>query len=266
VKRTFVAVLLLTSSAHADDVCLSSHADAQLLRKKHSLSAAAKSLRLCAQQSCPSLVQKDCIRWLSEVEAEQPTVIIVATDEDGKETLAVRVLLDGKPLVDKLDGSPIAIDPGEHVLRFERPSGLREERIVLHDGEKSRTVKVSFAAPAKKVDEPAPPPPSAGIPASTWVFGAIGVAALGSFGYFGLSGRSKESSLSSSCAPRCSDDDIAPVKRSYLVADISLGVSVASFAIATVLAVTNKSPEPAKTAVDVRAIAGGAFASVVTSF
>jgi hypothetical protein len=263
VKRLALAILFATTTASADDQCLSSHADAQLLRKKHSLIAATKALRTCAQQGCPSLVQKDCIRWLSEVEAEQPTVVVVATDEEGNETLAVRVLLDGNPLVEKLDGSPIAIDPGEHVLRFERPSGSREERIVLHDGEKSRTVKVSFATPKKEV--PAPQP-SAGIPTSTWVFGAIGVAALGSFAYFGLSGRSRESSLSTSCAPRCREDDIASVRRSYLVADVSLGVSVVSFAVATVLAMTNKSPEPVKTAVDVRAVAGGAFVGVITAF
>ena len=218
---------------------------------------------MCAREACPSLVQKDCIRWLSEVEAEQPTVIVVATDEEGNETLAVRVLLDGTPLVDKLDGSPLAIDPGEHVLRFERPSGSREERIVLHDAEKSRRVKVTFAAPKKEVPEPA----AASIRTSTWVFGAIGVAALGSFAYFGLSGRAKESSLATSCAPRCGDDAIAPVRRNYLIADISLGVSVASLAIATVLVLTNKSPEPTpRTAVDLRALPGGAFVGLATTF
>lgn len=258
-----LAFLFATTSAHADDACLSSHADAQLLRKKHALSAAASALRMCAREACPSLVQKDCIRWLSEVEAEQPTVVVVATDEEGNETLGVRVLLDGKPLLEKLDGSPIAIDPGEHVLRFERPSGSREERIVLHDGEKSRSVKVTFAV--RKTEE-AERAPRAAIPASTWAFGAVAVAALGSFAYFGLTGRAKESSLSTSCAPRCSDDDIARVRRSYLVADISLGVSVASFAIATVIAITSKPPESAKTAVDVRVLPGGAFVGVVSTF
>lgn len=256
-KRAVVmGVLLLASNAHADDACLNAHADAQKLRKKHALLDAQKMLRVCAREGCPSLVQKDCIRWLSEVEAEQPTVIVVATDENGDETLAVKVLLDGKPLVEKLDGSPIAIDPGEHVLRFERPSGSKEERIVLHDGEKSRKVSVSFAAP-KQVAEPVV---SSGIPVSAWVLGGVGVAALGSFAYFGLTGRSKESSLSSSCAPRCSDDDIAGVRRSYLVADVSLGVSVVSLAVATVIAVTSQST------VAVRPMTGGAFVGFATTF
>lgn len=262
---TIFALLLTTATAHAADdmaVCLSAHADAQLQRKKHALLDAQKSLRICAREGCPSLVQKDCIRWLSELEAEQPTVVVVATDENGAETLAVRVLLDGKPLVEKLDGSPIAIDPGEHVLRFERAGKIVEERVVLHDGEKARKVKVTFAVtPAEKA-----PAVSSGIPTTTWVFGAVGVAALGSFAYFSLSGRAKESSLSTSCAPRCSDDDIAGLRTRYLVADISLGVSVVSLALATYLAVSNRSAEPAKTAVDVRALAGGGFVGFSTSF
>jgi len=270
VRFAFAMLVLFAAmpSAHADDdkeQCVTAHGDAQLLRKKHALVSATKTLRVCAREMCPALVQKDCTRWLGEVEAEQPTIVVVATDENGADIVDVRVLLDGKPLVDRLDGSPIAIDPGEHVLRFERAGGkASEQRIVLHDGEKSRTVKVSFAEPVR----PAPlVVEKAGIPAATWVFGAIGVASLGSFTYFGLSGRAFESELSSSCAPSCSGDDVAGVRRRYLVADISLGVSVVSLAVATYFAISgsHEQPKSART-IDVRPIAGGAFVGLATSF
>jgi hypothetical protein len=66
-----------------------------------------------------------------------------------------------------------------------------------------------------------------------WVFGAIGVAALGSFATFGVLGYEKHASLKGSCAPRCTSDQTSPVRVEYAIGDVSLGVSLVSFGIAS---------------------------------
>jgi hypothetical protein len=66
-----------------------------------------------------------------------------------------------------------------------------------------------------------------------WIFGGVGVLALGSFGYFGLSGKSLDNELERECAPRCSSDRVDHVRTQYIVADVSLGVGLVSLALAT---------------------------------
>jgi hypothetical protein len=74
------------------------------------------------------------------------------------------------------------------------------------------------------------------------------VVALGSFTFFALSGKSEEKSLASSCGPNCSDDQLRPVKRDYLIADVSLVIGIVAAAAAVVLAwpaLSDSSPQAA---------------------
>src|SRR5438045_3167512 len=100
-----ISTLLACRVAFAEEkaACLDSHARAQVLRKHGSLRAARKALATCADASCPSLVARDCTKWIGEVESEQPTVVVAARDRNGVATGAVRVFVDGEPLVASLD-------------------------------------------------------------------------------------------------------------------------------------------------------------------
>jgi hypothetical protein len=286
-----IAALLVTLAAttHADDktACLDAHAESQLDRKAGRLRQARAALQICSRPVCPKLVIKDCTPWLSEVVDEQPSVVVSARDEAGQDTLDVRVRIDGGLVAERLDGNPIDIDPGEHVVRVELRDGTAiETHVILHAGEKSRALSFDFApSPAPTVASPSrPTPPSSPappasrpdgatapsrprVPLGVWVLGGVAVAAGASFAAFGLLGRSRQSDLESTCMPHCSSDAVAVVFRDNLVADLSLGVSILAVGAATWIALTTSRP-PAASRVTVGAEprAGGASARVAITF
>jgi hypothetical protein len=78
--------------------------------------------------------------------------------------------IDGRPFVERLDGTAVAVDPGEHQFMFEA-AGLAPERrtFVLHEGDKDRHERVVLgaegsAATGETKDAAAPeaPPAAAG--------------------------------------------------------------------------------------------------------
>jgi hypothetical protein len=101
----------------------------------------------------------------------------------------------------------------------------------------------------------------------------LGAAALGSFAFFALTGKSDENDLRDSCSPNCPESDVDSVRTKYLVADISLGVGIASLGAATWLFVTsrNERRESAHRTPPVLGLAlqptrGGAFVGVFRPF
>ena len=251
------ATLLGVGVAHADKLdCPSASEEAQRLRDKSRYIEARELLRQCSQNTCPSIVRKDCAKWLVELDESMPSVVIAAQDAAGVDIANVKVELDGKVIATKLDGTAITIDPGDHVLRAEADGQTPiTQKLIARVNEKNRIVRVSFAAPPgseKKVVLPPPPPPkeersSGGVPTVSWVLAGIGVLGLGGFTYFGLTNKSELSTLRTSCAPFCDQKQLDDVKSGMLVADISLGVGVVALGVAAVLAISHMSSSPAKT-------------------
>jgi hypothetical protein len=54
----------------------------------------------------------------------------------------------------------------------------------------------------------------------------VGGAALASFALFGAAGRTQQTNHLDPCAPSCPHAEVQSVRTKYLVADVSLGVSV----------------------------------------
>jgi hypothetical protein len=231
--------------------CISAHADAQVLRGAKRLIESQEKLLACAVAECPAIIRADCGRWLDEVKAVLPTLVLAAVDEHGRDLADVAVTIDGKPLSARLDGSGQPVDPGEHRLRFTTKSGdVREVFVVAREGEKGRRVVAEFGAAPAEPSEAAAAEPGSPIPLATYVLGGVGVVALGSFTFFGLSGRSTESDLEE-CAPNCRRDDVDTMRREYLIADISLGVGVLSLGAATYFFLTNPAREPGRSEVGI---------------
>jgi hypothetical protein len=103
---------------------------------------------------------------------------------------------------------------------------------------------------------PAVPAADRRIPPAAFVLGGVGLLGLASFAYFSISGRVQHSELQSSCAPRCSDDEIAPVRTRYLIGDVSLAAAVVSLGAATWLILARRPAPPGA-----RAHAGSPLAS-----
>ena len=262
----FPAPAALGGPAEDKKACLASYESSQELRRQGSLRAAREQFAVCARAVCPKALSVDCTKWLEEVQSTMPTVVIEGRDAAGGETIAIRVLLDGKPLVERLDGRAIEVDPGQRTFRYEYGGEHIEERIVIREGERNRKLTASFAkaAPAPSATPPAtaapptptgaprsaplPPPedpspsrpvrpdgggaggggPSPSRPVRPVTYALAGVSLLGfaGFAYFGLTGSSKAQQLERDCLPSCTDDQVQPLKTSYLLADISLGVGL----------------------------------------
>jgi len=227
--------------------CASSYEQAQRLRRAEELLAARSMLLVCSRDACPDVARRDCIQWLGEVEEAIPSATFAARAPDGQDLLDVRVLVDGAPVPDPLNGKPVQMDPGEHRIRFERSSSQPVERVILlREGEHARSVEV-IMAPSAAVSAPQPAPrheDGAGsrvqVPWSAWALVGLGTVGLSSFLYFGISGRSEQVHDLDPCRGTCSASAIDSVRRKYLVADVSLGIAVVSFAAAAWLTLASR--------------------------
>jgi hypothetical protein len=162
-----VTLLLLTPSpAHAQpaaappsgEACAAAFEAGQARRQRGQLSVALRELETCAVATCPAAVANECTAWYEKVQAAMPSIQVAATDPQGVDTLAVRVLAGERVLAERLDTRAILLDPGEHRLRFELSGAQAVERtVVLREGEKQRRIEVRFVAQPTPELTPLPP-------------------------------------------------------------------------------------------------------------
>jgi hypothetical protein len=238
-RRLLFCVLFFLSanepfaSADGRDLCLGPYGEGQELRREGRLRAAREVFRACARDACPTAVRVDCAQWGTEVTGAMPTAIVRAKNERAEDIAGVRVFVDGQPVTSYEDGRPFELDPGAHSVRVEAGGRATDVQIVAREGEKARAISIILRDPMRQEPPASRDARSRPVPPLVWVFGAVGVAALGSFATFGLLGFEKHGSLSESCAPRCTSDQEAPIRVYYVVGDVSLGVSLVSLGIAT---------------------------------
>jgi hypothetical protein len=234
--------------------CVDAYEQGQRLMRQRRLIKAREELLVCARDPCPKVLQGECTGWLADTQRSLPSVVLGARRSDGRDETEVRVVADGVPLLERLDGRAVEVDPGEHVFRFEPSFSLRalpvDVRVVVREGEKARDV----VATLESVEPVSPagyrscsptgttPHPEGGEPHTTrpppWtalVAAGVGVAALGSFAYFGATGLSRQHSELDACNPSCPGSLIGSVRTDYVVADVSLAVSVIALGLATYL-------------------------------
>jgi hypothetical protein len=150
-----LAAALVTVPAHAmmsKDQCVDANTEGQNLRLDKRFAAARERLTACSDPACPTLIREDCSKRLRDLEHAQPTIVF---DVDGAEPVSVRVTVDGQPLTDRLEGSALRVDPGEHTFVFSAegrdPSTLQ---LSIQEGQKDRHEPVTLKVAAL----PSPPP------------------------------------------------------------------------------------------------------------
>lgn len=263
------AVLLAVSTAALPAAgtpkeCIEQHSRATELRSEAKLIEAKATFAACVQdEECPSEVTRECAAQIEQLKNEIPSLIFAAVDESGNDTVAVRVSVNGQTVLEELALRAIEFDPGRYQLRFEGPNGsVKEDTVIVRVGERNRRVFVDFrpAGTGPQIITPPDPPPSAEkpglkpIPVASYVLGGVGVLALGSFAYFAFDGKQRENDMFDTCAPPegsgCSQSDVDAMRRSYLIADISLGIGVVSLGAATIvwLATGTSEAAPAQSA------------------
>jgi hypothetical protein len=228
------AMWLAPVGALADDraVCLAASESAQDLRDDGHYRRAREALTTCARDLCPAVVRRDCAQWLAELDENGPTVVFGAADAGGNQITAVRVSFDGETVSTAIDGRPVPLDPGSHVVRFEAAGWLPiEQRVVLRPGDKNRVVVARFES---RID--APSAVSHGVPPASWVLAGAAALSFASEAYFGITALDDRSrALAQSCAPHCAPSDVDAIRTKFVVADVSLGVGILSLASALYL-------------------------------
>ena len=210
--------------------CVSQLDRAQSLQTARKLKDARASYLACSAAACPDVLREDCSRSLVELEAAIPTVVFSAR-ADGHDVTDARVLLDGEAVSAALDGHAVALDPGTHVVRFERTGGgVFEVKLVAREGEKNRAVGATFmttTAPEKPKAES-----GRAFPILPVILGGTGLLALGGSFYVRLNADSDAKDLRSSCAPHCDQSSRDTLSDKLVVANVALGVGIGAIALA----------------------------------
>lgn len=237
------------ATAAADvKACLDAAEEGQKLRDSGAYRHARERFIACAADECPGEVRKGCVGWLGELDKLIPTVVFGARAH-GKEVSDVRVSVDGELVAERIDGKPVALDPGEHHFRFERPGETAiDETAVVMAGEKERLIAVQFGVDLLPLPPP-PPTPTAipmepkaapvasraqSTPAAAYALGAIGLATLAAGAVLDVSGYVflQQCSGDASCT---AGHERAEVEWRFVTGDILLGAAVVSSVAAWVL-------------------------------
>jgi hypothetical protein len=270
---TFVFSATIALSPRADAAnpttaeCVAAADSSLQLRDQHKLRAARAQMLVCASASCPAAVQSECLRRVDQTNAAIPTIVFEAKDAAGNDLSNVRVDMDGQPLTDRLDGSSLQVDPGEHHFRFTGSGGIVVDKtIVMREGEKERRERVVVAVAAAPVATPVQAAPAAAATSAleassedpgasrrtiAYVVGGVGVVGLAIGTVFGLIASSSASSSKNECsATSCSNygQSLSDYNSASSDATIStVGFVVGGLALATgaVLFFTAPSSAPA---------------------
>jgi hypothetical protein len=195
--------------------CLSASEAAIALGNEHKLRASRSSLLICASASCPADIRKECLSGVEETNAQIPTVIFSAKDAGGLDLFSVRVVMDAEVLAERLDGTAISIDPGEHTFAFEtagKPTITK--RLLIEQGHKGRREQVTFDAPRNERPRPTLPLTHLDLAAQSGGLGRQRALALAAGG-IGLAGvvvgavfAAKATSENSDSETKCSPVDV----------------------------------------------------------
>lgn len=262
-----LSLLLAAATAHADptkDQCVASYDAAQKLKLAGKLVAAQKELRTCASAACPAIVTQDCSAWLRDVETITPTVIFAARDDAGQDVTDVTVTVDGAVVQTTLDGKALSIDPGPHVVRLSRGEKSVEQKVLIAEGEKGRVVRVTLPASTNVATSTAPATPGdvapskRTIPATSWVLGGVGVAAIGVGTVLAISGNRQLHDLRTTCAPDCAQSDVDATRTKLRIGDAAFAVGILSIGAAIAVYALTPSEKVTPPPVGVAVLPGGA--------
>ena len=180
-------------------------------------------LRQCAAEACPALLQRDCVGWLDQLEPQIPSLTFRITI-DGKARPEAEVFIDGALANEPAMGQAVELDPGPHQLRvIVAGAAPFDERLMLNEGERYRTVEVALASP------PRPPPElHRPVPLATYILGGVAVAGAVSGGFWTAQSATLREELENTCAPSCSEARVDELRQRALLADLSWGVSALS--------------------------------------
>lgn len=162
-----VFVFFVAGTARAQDAaiaaCIAANDRGLDLRHRGQLLEARRAFAECASAACGAEVDEACEKQIAEIGELLPTVVFVPKNGAGEDVARVRLYVDGTPYAERLDGSAVVVDPGEHEFRFETAGQPPvTKRFVLREHEQNRREEILIGPPARP--PPAPKPNVAAAP------------------------------------------------------------------------------------------------------
>ncbi len=211
--------------------CVAQNNDGAQKRDEHHLLAAREAYRACvAETECPDMVRSECDSAVADLKTAVPTLLVAVVDELHHDLAGATLTLDGQPVA--LDGSALEVDPGPHELGATRGELSKKLQIIAIESDLNRRVEIVLQAPHTDVEFAVPQTGASASPRRSklpaYLLGGVAVLGAASFSYFALSGHSELAGTLDHCKPYCPADEVRSVRTKYLLADISLGVSLVS--------------------------------------
>lgn len=237
----FLAVLLPSPAGASGPAaqCVRAANEGQTLRDEGKLLRAREELAQCAAPQCPKVVSAECRRWLEELGARIPKVVVVLQDSFGADITPNRVLIDGEPSIDAASGRAVSLDPGLHSFRSESDSGSAERKLVVRERESGQKVVLVLPPKAAPKSTPIVAVPTAPIefsrpvPVLSWVAASVAVVAAGVGTGFAVDAASRFGDLTSRC-PDCAESEVADLRTRSSVADVAFAVAIVTASVAVI--------------------------------
>lgn len=226
-------------SAKPASECVRAANEGQTLRDQGKLLSAREELVVCSRPECPKVVATECRKWLEDVSARIPTVVVSLRDGTGADVSA-RILVDGKASEEATAGRAISLDPGPHVFRAEADRGSAERSVVVREREAGQRVVLelpnvvappSSALPVPKRD--AVTETHRPVPAFTWLMAGTAVVGAGVGTVFAIDAGTRFGDLKERC-PSCTEDEVSGLRLRSTVADVAFGVAIVAAGITVV--------------------------------
>lgn len=123
--------------------CSSAYQKALDEQRSGHLREAKELLGVCAKAACGDFLAHECTKLYTLTDSDIPSVVPVVTDGSGRPLSLVEVRMDGDLLTSKLDGEPLAVNPGNHEFSFSTNQGTFAKRTVLiMQGQHNRKIAV----------------------------------------------------------------------------------------------------------------------------
>jgi hypothetical protein len=255
------AIGLTASVAWAGDPtsadCIAANEASISAGNQHKLRAERAQLLICSASTCPADIRKDCLSRFDEVNAQIPTVVFSAKDAAGADLVTVKVSMDAEVLAQRLEGTALSVDPGEHAFTFEAPGQPPlSKKLVIQEGQKDLHQLVTFggAAGATPGEGHTPSTTEAGGRLGLWrtvglVVGGAGVVGLGVGTAFGIVAIGDNSDAKCNANNQCLAGPLGDARHAATAADIGLvagGVLLAGGAALFLFGPTRGAEQPAQ--------------------
>jgi len=165
----------LVTEGPSKEQCIDANEAAQKLIRAGSFAEARPHVDLCQSASCPEVVRTDCADLAKAMVQTMPTIRFEARDAKGALVTNVKITMDGKVVAERIDATPLTVDPGKHSFEFESPGLPRTSKTISLNAGEQRTEQVEM------VDKTGQLLRTGGL-----VLGGVGALLLGYGGFLGV--------------------------------------------------------------------------------